>query len=248
MNRQVSFDSNLLRTIKFPLIFQINDVDRSHQEAEYFRAEVCLLGYPIRPSTVVSAMDIILLLLLFLPLAGAQMQVCGNSGNYTGASNYQANLNQLSATLPKNAASNTTLFATGIAGTAPDKVYALALCRGDINSSACAACLSTSFQDAQQLCPFNKDAAVYYDYCSLRFSNLNILATTMDDNILILMNTQNFTVTRLILFTLLSNTSQFAAQSLSRFMTSRMDISSLPTLYSLVQSGPSLSFRGPGAK
>jgi hypothetical protein len=47
-------------------------------------------------------------------------------------------------------------------------VYALALCRGDAAANACAA---AAFQDAQQLCAYAKDVAIYYDLCYLRFSN-----------------------------------------------------------------------------
>ncbi|CAO2192414.1 unnamed protein product [Urochloa humidicola] len=194
-------------------------------------------------------MAIVLLLLLLLPFvayAETPWPLCGNRGNYTAGSNYQSNLNRLSAALPKNAASSTTaLFATGTAGTAPDMVYALALCRGDINASACNGCVTAGFQDAQRLCPFSKDATVYYDSCLLRFSDANFLATADNADVLLLMNTQNFTESadsmRLMLYTLLNNTAQYAASSSRRFTTSRLDISSLPTLYCLVQCTPDLT-------
>jgi len=194
------------------------------------------------------AMAAIVLLLLLLPFADAETpwQLCGSRGNYTAGSNYQSNLNHLSAALPRKASSNTTLFATGTAGTIPDMVYALALCRGDINASACNSCVATGFQDAQQLCAFAKDATVYYDSCLLRFSNTNFFATTTDNDVLlILMNTKNFTESadsmRLMLFTLLNATSQDAASRLRRFTTARLDISSLPTMYCLVQCTPDLT-------
>ncbi|PUZ46744.1 hypothetical protein GQ55_7G106900 [Panicum hallii var. hallii] len=192
------------------------------------------------------AMAIVLLLLL-LPFADAETpwQLCGTRGNYTAGSDYQSNLNQLSAALPRNASSSTTLFATGTAGTVPDMVYALALCRGDINASACNDCVATGFQDAQQLCAFGKDASVYYDSCLLRFSNTNFIANTDNDVSLILMNTKNFTESadsmRLMLFTLLNATAQDAAKSSRRFTTARLDISSLPTMYCVVQCTPDLT-------
>lgn len=44
-------------------------------------------------------------------------------------------------------------------------MHVLALCRGDFaNDTACADCVATSFQHAQQTCPNDKDATVYYDY------------------------------------------------------------------------------------
>ncbi|VAH45143.1 unnamed protein product [Triticum turgidum subsp. durum] len=96
------------------------------------------------------------LLLAFLlpPLAASQWQNCGKNGNFTTNSPYQANIRALSSTLPKNASSSRTLFAFATVGTVPDIVYALALCRGDANASACGNCVSNGFKDAQQLCPY----------------------------------------------------------------------------------------------
>uniref|UniRef100_A0ACD5WLA2 Uncharacterized protein n=1 Tax=Avena sativa TaxID=4498 RepID=A0ACD5WLA2_AVESA len=190
------------------------------------------------------AMVILLLLLLLLPFAAALWQDCGNSGNYTSNSTYQANLQLLSSTLPKKAASIATLFTTDTAGDTPDTVYALTLCRGDTNASSCEACVASAFQYGDQLCPYNKDVAIYDDPCMLKFSNENFLATT-DNNALILMNTQNFTTgldsTRRLLFTLLNSTAQSAVDSTRRFITSRLDVSSYPTLYCLMQCTPDLT-------
>jgi hypothetical protein len=178
-------------------------------------------------------MSMMILLLLLLPSVAAQWQSCGNSGNYAANSTYEANLKLLSSILPKKAASNATLFATDTIGDAPDAVFALTLCRGDTNASACEGCVATAFQGVQQLCPYNKDATLYYDLCMLRFSNENFLTTT-DNNAFILMNTQNFTTsfdsTRRLVFTLLNNTAQTVVLSPRRFITSRLDVSSYPTL------------------
>ena len=103
----------------------------------------------------------VLIPFLLAPLTAAQppWQICGQSGNtYAANSTYQSNIARLSATLPKNASASPALFATGSVGSVPDAAYALALCRGDTtNASACEACVTTAFQDAQQLCAFNKD-------------------------------------------------------------------------------------------
>lgn len=177
--------------------------------------------------SIMSTLALVLFLLLPLTDAETPWQLCGNGGNYTANSSYQSNLNQLSAALPKKTSSNTNLFATGTAGTAPDKVYALALCRGDINASACNDCVATGFQDAQHLCASSKDATVYYGSCLLHFSNANFLATTHNIDLMILMNSQNFTENpdsmRLMLFTLLNNTAQYAASSSRRFTTASLD-------------------------
>ncbi|CAD6269841.1 unnamed protein product [Miscanthus lutarioriparius] len=48
------------------------------------------------------------------------------------------NLKQVAGTLPKNTASSPVHFATTVFGQPPDAVYALALCRGDVdNDTTC---------------------------------------------------------------------------------------------------------------
>ncbi|KAM3354813.1 hypothetical protein ACQJBY_025515 [Aegilops geniculata] len=197
------------------------------------------------------AMVILPLLLLLVPLTAAQTwPACGESGNYKSNSTYEANLKLLSSTLPKKAASNTTLFATDTVGNVPNTIFALALCRGDSNASACEGCLVTAFQDGQEHCTNNKDATVYYNSnpCMLRFSNQNFLATNVNDNILVIVSLEMFINIstradsfRFLLFTLLNNTAQSAANSSRRFTTSRLDVSSLPTVYCLMQCTPDLT-------
>ncbi|KAM0874421.1 hypothetical protein ACQ4PT_037438 [Festuca glaucescens] len=188
-----------------------------------------------------------LLLLLLLPTVAAQWQSCGNSGNYKSNSTYETNFKLLSSTLPKKAASNATLFATDTVGDGPDTVFALALCRGDQNAYACEVCLATAFQNGPQVCPYNKDVSMYYDPCLLRFSNKNFLATTVDDpdRMLTLINDLNIRTSvdtfNLFLSTLINNTAQSAVNSSRRFTTSRLDVSSLPMLYCLMQCRPDLT-------
>uniref|UniRef100_A0A453GQC7 Cysteine-rich receptor-like protein kinase 10 n=1 Tax=Aegilops tauschii subsp. strangulata TaxID=200361 RepID=A0A453GQC7_AEGTS len=190
------------------------------------------------------AMVILPLLLLLVPLAAAQWSSCSKSDDYKSNSTYVANLSLLSSTLPKKAASSTTLFATSIMGNFPDIVYALTLCRGDSNASACESRVTTAFQDLLRLCPYKKNAAVYYDPCMLKFSNKNFLATTTVNDPLFIVNTKNFTtnadITQRLLFTLINSMAQLAANSLRRFTTSRLDVGSSPTLYCLMQCMPDL--------
>ncbi|XBI68640.1 hypothetical protein VPH35_047812 [Triticum aestivum] len=197
------------------------------------------------------AMVILLLLLPLVPLAAAQAwPFCGDSGVYESDSTYEANLELLSTTLPKKAASSTNLFATDTVGIVPNVIFALALCRVDSNASACEGCLVTAFQDGQEHCANNKDAAVYYDSnpCMLRFSNQNFLATNVNDNILVVPSMEMPLITwtradfsRILFFTLLNSTAESAADSPRWFTTSRLDISSFPTLYCLMQCTPDLT-------
>ncbi|OEL17593.1 Cysteine-rich receptor-like protein kinase 10 [Dichanthelium oligosanthes] len=66
--------------------------------------------------------------------------------------------------------------------TAPDQASGLALCRGDINASACVA---AAFQDAQWACPLQKGVAVFRDACVLRFASFQFLDVLREDQWLV---------------------------------------------------------------
>ncbi|PUZ63460.1 hypothetical protein GQ55_3G069800 [Panicum hallii var. hallii] len=151
-------------------------------------------GFPPHLAGVAAAAFLLLALALQAPLAAAAQDqppppppwlLCGPepvSGNYTANSTYQANINRLAATLRRNASSAAFLYATGSVGAVPDIVYALALCRGDANASACGRCVATAFRGAQEGCPLFKDAMAFYDLCQLRFCNRNFF---LDDGYIV---------------------------------------------------------------
>ncbi|KAL6619536.1 hypothetical protein ACP70R_034675 [Stipagrostis hirtigluma subsp. patula] len=126
---------------------------------------------------------VLLVTFLHAPPGAAQplpWQLCNDTaGNYTENSAYQANIRLLATTLAANASSSPAFFATGAAGAGPDAVYALALCRGDTtNASACASCVATAFQNAQQLCALRRGATMYDDPCILRYADWDFLGLT----------------------------------------------------------------------
>ncbi|GJN11496.1 hypothetical protein PR202_ga29694 [Eleusine coracana subsp. coracana] len=71
---------------------------------------------------------------------------------------FQTNLNRIAATLPNATASSRDLYATARAGTVPEQVWAMALCRSDINATECRTCITQAFVDAQTSCVFFRDA------------------------------------------------------------------------------------------
>ena len=196
----------------------------------------------------------LLLALLHGPLAEAQplpWQLCNaTAGNYTEGSAYQANVRALASALPANASSSRALFAEGAAGTAPDKVYAIALCRGDTNASSCAACVATAFQDAQQLCAFNRRATMFDDPCILRYSDQDILANATDgQGYFIAWNYNNVSAARAAAFDaasgrLVNATAGYAAADpVRRFGTGEVgcDDATYPRIFSLAQCTPDMS-------
>ncbi|XP_047069170.1 cysteine-rich receptor-like protein kinase 6 [Lolium rigidum] len=191
----------------------------------------------------------LLLAFILTPLSAGDPlgKFCGSSVNFTANSTYQANIRLLNATLPKNASSSPNLFATGTVGTIPDIVYALALCRGDTAAVNCTQCVTTAFQDAQQSCPYNRDATVLYDPCALRFSNQNFLSSTDDgDNVLAYVNVQNVSAPAKVfdaaVGALINATVEYAATNSSRrFGTGEMAFGSFDKIYGLAQCTPDMA-------
>ncbi|EAZ04217.1 hypothetical protein OsI_26362 [Oryza sativa Indica Group] len=125
----------------------------------------------LRRSLVAHA--VLLFAAVALPLAAAQpWPVCGTSGgNYTAGSTYETNLLRLALTLRANASSSLTLFASGALGSAPDTVYGLLQCRGDMNPSDCFDCGTNVWRDAGPTCNRTKDAILVYNQCYAQFSD-----------------------------------------------------------------------------
>ncbi|CAL4932696.1 unnamed protein product [Urochloa decumbens] len=171
-------------------------------------------------------------------------QRCRNSGSYAANSTYQSNLSKLSAAVRTNASRD--LFVSGSTGTAPDAVYALALCRGDANGSACGSCVDKAFQDARELCPSDMDAAVFEELCHIRYSDLNFLATMDNGEPINVMSPLNVTspvaAFDAAVNILLNAVSDYAAaNSSARFATAeeRFDGSN-PSIYGLAQCTPDM--------
>ncbi|EAZ40172.1 hypothetical protein OsJ_24617 [Oryza sativa Japonica Group] len=125
----------------------------------------------LRRSLVAHA--VLLFAAVALPLGAAQpWPVCGTSaGTYTAGSTYETNLENLAVTLRTNASSSPTLFASGALGSAPDTVYGLLQCRGDMSPSDCFDCGTRVGDDVAQVCNRTKDAILVYNQCYAQFSD-----------------------------------------------------------------------------
>ncbi|ONM00554.1 Cysteine-rich receptor-like protein kinase 10 [Zea mays] len=197
-------------------------------------------------------------------VAGVLLLVLGGLNNPPSvAADFCDNLKQVAATLPKNTSTSPLHFATATFGQAPDVVYALALCRGDVlDDTTCGDCVANTFDKVKppppQVC---YPAAYYYGgACRLVYSGDNILAppnTTAangDDTPYPLWNIKNITaadaddvrlIVRLV-HELVVETVQLAASTAPRrFATGVMDSGAMfPKVYSLAQCTPDLSAAG----
>ncbi|KAJ0983345.1 hypothetical protein J5N97_011600 [Dioscorea zingiberensis] len=115
---------------------------------------------------------------------------CGST-KYTANSTYESNLLALLPSLVYYGSDQG--FYKDTVGRVPDQIYALSLCRGDTNTSACWSCLDLARQNALQLCAYNKATIIYYDNCLLRYSNQNFLNSTDNSDVILMLNIEDVT-------------------------------------------------------
>ncbi|CAL5083320.1 unnamed protein product [Urochloa decumbens] len=91
-----------------------------------------------------------------------------------------AQLDLAAATVPRNASTSPDLFATAVVGAVPEQLWSMGLCRGDTNATTCFACLTQAFNDLPNFCSYQMDASIYYDACTLHYSDIHVLASDDD--------------------------------------------------------------------
>ncbi|KAF5756401.1 putative protein kinase RLK-Pelle-DLSV family [Helianthus annuus] len=169
---------------------------------------------------------------------------CENAANYTVNSTYQSNLNNALPALP------TTNRGLGFyklsLGKGNDTVNSVALCRGDVNSDACDTCVNDSIVKLPRLCPNQKAATGYYDYCFLSYSNEIILNNPQIKFYIYMANARNATdIDRFngALAPLLRELRGYAAAAgpLGKFATGNTSGPDFSTIYGLMQCIPDLS-------
>jgi hypothetical protein len=135
-----------------------------------------LAGY-VYGGGILAVVLAVVVVTLPLPATAAPVAECDPgvaNTNVTGNSAFDRNLGLLAAALAANAsAAGAPGFAVRTAGAAPDQVYALALCRGDVNASACRACVAAAFVDAKGVCPGG--ISLYEDACLIRFTGQSFM-------------------------------------------------------------------------
>ncbi|XP_016711093.1 putative cysteine-rich receptor-like protein kinase 9 [Gossypium hirsutum] len=91
---------------------------------------------------------------------------CPNTTTFSINSTYQANRGTVLSSLSSNSTRGDGFYNT-TAGSIPDTVYSLFLCRGDL----CQACVTFATTDISQRCPNQTRAVVWFDECLLRYSD-----------------------------------------------------------------------------
>ena len=173
-----------------------------------------------------------------------------DNGKYIANSSYEANLNHL--LFYSLYSSNTEIeyygFYNSSYGENPDKVYAIALCRGDVNPGICRACLNDARNLFKQVCPNQKEAIQWRDECMLHYSNRFIFGVLDTAHVLPVLNGINVSANYVDQFnddltTLLERLRRQAVAGgpLRKFAAGNATAPNSQTLYGLVQCTPDLS-------
>ncbi|KAB1210464.1 Cysteine-rich repeat secretory protein 38 [Morella rubra] len=94
---------------------------------------------------------------------------CSGSENFTSSDPYATNLDELLRHLSYETAFKG--FSLGSKGIDQYKAYGLALCYNYVSPANCKSCVGAASKEIVKLCPYSKGAALWYDKCTLKYSN-----------------------------------------------------------------------------
>ncbi|KAL4366889.1 hypothetical protein GQ457_05G030230 [Hibiscus cannabinus] len=170
-----------------------------------------------------------------------------NTTTYTRNSPFHRNLNFLLSSFQSNSTRQTGFYNLTVGQHPPDTVYGLFLCRGDDTKEICRECVTSASKRILQLCPNRKTALVYYDECTLRYSNRSFFSAWEMQPALELLNTGNVSQPDRFM-KLLGNTMKEIAtlaangdQLGKKYATKEVNFTSFQTLYTLAQCTLDLS-------
>ena len=98
---------------------------------------------------------------------------CQEDGT-TANSAYQGNLKTLLSSLSSKATVNTFYNNTVGGRNAPNPVYGLFMCRGDVPFQLCGQCVLNATQTLYSMCNLSTSAIIWYDECMVRYSNSSL--------------------------------------------------------------------------
>lgn len=172
--------------------------------------------------------------------------ICSNETTFTPNSTYHSNLNRFLSSLTSNATLDAGYYNATVGQDPASRVYGSLLCRGDVTPDDCRNCSVTARDVAQQICPVEKVAVIWYDKCTLCYSNESFFGT-LDETTIMMSNTQNITESEwfspLVARTMndMVAAASGAPSGNKKFATGEVKGLGLQTLYSLVQCTPDLS-------
>ncbi|TQD77245.1 hypothetical protein C1H46_037186, partial [Malus baccata] len=171
---------------------------------------------------------------------------CSDTGTYTPGDMYQENLNNLLSSFTTNTGISSGFYNFS-EGQDPNKVNAIALCRGDLSQEACHTHLNDSINALLQNCSTHpKEAIMWTEHCMVRYSNNLIFGIEKADPIKFVPSpnpAKDSAQFNLVLNPLLSTLIEKAASgdSTKKFAAGHATVPGGETIYALVQCTPDIN-------
>jgi len=118
--------------------------------------------------------------LLFLCLFGIQpfcssatpvYNYCPTNASYNSSLTFETNLKTLLESLVSNISQSDGSYASAMGLGTSNVASGYFLCRGDVSLATCNDCITTAATEITQLCPNKTESIIWYDECTLRFTN-----------------------------------------------------------------------------
>ncbi|XP_018504855.2 cysteine-rich receptor-like protein kinase 29 [Pyrus x bretschneideri] len=171
---------------------------------------------------------------------------CSDTGTYTPGGMYQKNLNSLLSSFTTNTEISSGFYNFS-KGQDPNKVNAIALCRGDLSQDACRTRLKDSINALLQNCSTHpKEAIMWTEHAMVRYSNNLIFGIEKEDPIKFVPGpnpAKDPARFDLVLNSLLSRLIEKAASgdSTKKFAAGHATVPGGETIYALVQCTPDIN-------
>ncbi|KAK2644349.1 hypothetical protein Ddye_019544, partial [Dipteronia dyeriana] len=211
---------------------------RMHNSAMNFRNLFVFLWYMLTISTISCTTN------------WDRWEHCYDTGNFTANSTYATNRNLLLSSLASNITVLNSGFYNTTIGQEPDRVYGLALCRGDVSSKDCSSCVNSTSQDIMSTCHSTKEALMWAGDppCLVHYADRSLFGKVemyVPTNPYYRGNrlTMNLTEFDKIWQPLMERTMREASSGSSenKFATQEANLTSIQKIYALMQCTPDLS-------
>ncbi|GKV19282.1 hypothetical protein SLEP1_g29569 [Rubroshorea leprosula] len=188
---------------------------------------------------------LLLCVLAFMSFDIAESANCYNTGNFTVNGTYGMNRDLALSSLASNTSENGGFYNTTV-GEDPNKVYALARCRGDQSAKDCSSCINSTIPDFITNCPNQKEAVSMGD-CTIHYANRCFFGNLELSPIYQITNTDDLTVNltqfdqiwESLMDGLVRNAS--AVTSGLKFATGETKLTKFQTIFALMQCTSDLS-------
>ncbi|KAF8083073.1 hypothetical protein N665_0792s0003 [Sinapis alba] len=175
-------------------------------------------------------------------------QICSNvTGNFTVNTPYAVNLDRLISSLSSLRKKDNGFYNISL-GDSEGKVNSILHCRGDVKPEDCTNCIAMAGKRLVTLCPVQKEAVIWYDKCTVRYSNRTLFNRLEIYPQTSISGTRNFTGDRegwekslRGLLEGLKGRASATGRRMKNFVVGETSGPSFQTLYGMVQCTPDIS-------